>query len=246
LVGAPQGLEQTVSNGLISGIRLDDGVRVLQTSAAASHGSSGGPLLNRKGEAVGVMSFKLVDGENLNFTIPINYVRGKLDTLSLSNSKAFEPLKAKAEQRRGVWVAGRGSDEFENIYMEVLDILGTDGVEIFNYGSQKVISTQETGFMPLSSLIESLPKKGADSLLYIKVEPGVRYLSGIPFATVYFQCFDATGHVLWEEKATNVLASGGNLLLHPHGWKDKLTPHIGKPGLLLKQGQDGGSPEPKK
>jgi hypothetical protein len=51
---------------------------------------------------------------------------------------------------------------------------------------------------------------------------------------------------LWEEKATNVLASGGNLFLHPHGWKDKLTPHIGKPGLLLKQGQEEGSPEPKK
>src|SRR5215470_16491591 len=77
LVGAPQGLEQTVSNGLISGIRLDNGVRVLQTSAAASSGSSGGPLLNRSGEAVGVMSFKVVNGENLNFTIPVNYVRGK-------------------------------------------------------------------------------------------------------------------------------------------------------------------------
>jgi S1-C subfamily serine protease len=71
LVGAPQGLEQTVSDGLISGIRLDNGIRVLQTSAAASHGSSGGPLLNRSGEAVGVMSFKLVNGENLNFTIGV-------------------------------------------------------------------------------------------------------------------------------------------------------------------------------
>jgi len=42
LVGAPQGLEQTASDGLISGIRLDDGIKILQTSAAASHGSSGG------------------------------------------------------------------------------------------------------------------------------------------------------------------------------------------------------------
>jgi len=58
LVGAPQGLEQTVSSGLISGIRLDNGVRVLQTSAAASPGSSGGPLLNRSGDAIGVMSFE--------------------------------------------------------------------------------------------------------------------------------------------------------------------------------------------
>jgi hypothetical protein len=130
--------------------------------------------------------------------------------------------------------------------MEILDMLGSDGMEIANYGSQKFTNSQETGFMPLSSLIEMLPKKGADSLLYIKVEPGERYLSGIPSATVDFQCFDATGHLLWEKKATNVLASGGNLLLHPKGWKGKLTPHIGKPGLLLKQGQGERLPEPKK
>jgi hypothetical protein len=244
LIGTPQGLEQTVSNGLISGIRVDDGVRVLQTSAAASPGSSGGPLLNRSGEAVGIMSFKFVNGENLNFAVSINYVRGKLDTLSFSNPKAFEPLKAKAEQHRGVWVAGHGSAEFEGILMEVLDMLGSDGVEIANYGSRKVTNTQETGFMPLSSLIEMLPKKGADSLLYIKVEPGELYSSGIQSATVYFECFDASGHVLWNEKASNVLPNGGNVLFHPRGWKSKLTPHIGQPGLLLKQGQEEGSPVP--
>jgi len=241
LVGAPQGLEQTVSNGLISGTRIDEGVRVLQTSAAASPGSSGGPLLNRKGEAVGVMSFKVVNGENLNFTIPINYVRGKLDSLTLSNPKAFVPLKAQAEKHRGVWVAGHGSAAFEEIYMEVLDILGSGGVEIANYGAQKFTNTREAGFMPLSSLIEKLPKTGADSLLYIKVEPGMTSRA----ATVYFQCYDATGHILWDEKATDVLVNGGNTLFHPRGWKSKLTPHIGKPGLLLKQDQEEGSPEPK-
>jgi len=230
LVGAPEGLEQTVSNGLVSGIRLDNGVRVLQTSAAASHGSSGGPLLNRKGEAIGVMSFKLVDGENLNFTIPINYVRGKLDTLSVSNSKAFEKLKDKAEQHRGVWVAGYGSAAFEQIFMEVLDILGNRGVKVANYGLQKVTNIRETGFMPLSSAIEMLPKTGADSLLCIKVEPGMTSLA----STVYFRCFDSTGHILWEEKANDVLVNGGNTLFHPKGWKSKLTPHIGKTGLSLK------------
>ena len=121
--------------------------------------------------------------------------------------------------------------------MEVLDILGSSGVKIANYGLQRVTNTRQDGYMPLPSLIEMLPKKGADSLLYIKTEPGEVYLSGVPFATVSFQCFDASGHVLWEEKATNVFASGRNNVFHPKGWKSKLTPHIGKPGLLLKQGQ---------
>jgi V8-like Glu-specific endopeptidase len=242
LVGTPQGLEQTVSNGMISGIRIDNGVRVLQTSAAASPGSSGGPLLNRNGDAVGVMAFKLVNGENLNFAIPINYVRGKLDTLTLSKPKTFEPLKAKSEQHQGVWVAGHGYYVFEGVFTEILDILGTSGVEVANNKMQR-ITNSSSGFMPLSALIENLPKSGADSLLYVKVETAL----GSPAAsTVYFQCFDATGHILWEEKATDVLTNGGNTLFHPRGWKSKLTSHIGKPGLLLKQGQENGSPEPKK
>jgi len=238
LVGAPQGLEQTVSDGLISGIRLDNGVRVLQTSAAASPGSSGGPLLNRSGEAVGVMSFKVVNGENLNFTIPVNYVRGKLDFLTLSKAKAFEPLQAPAQRHRGAWVAGHGSSEFEGIFMEVLDILGTSGVEIANSGIQKFTNSGSSGFIPLSALIQTLPKTGADSLLYVKVEPALSL--GQPTATVHFQCFNATGRLLWEETASDVLANGGNTLFHPNGWKRRLARHIGKPGLLL-QGQLEGS-----
>lgn len=246
LVGAPQGLEQTVSNGLISGIRLDEGVRVLQTSAAASPGSSGGPLLNRNGEAVGVMSFKVVNGENLNFTIPINYVRGKLGNLTSSNPQAFAPLQGQAEKHRGVWVAGHGSSQFSSVYMELLDFLSSSGVEIANYGLQKVTDTQETGFMPLSSLIETLPKTGADSLLYVKVEQGEIMLGGYVRATVYFQCFDTTGQLLWDEKVISGAVDGRDTRLGSHGWKRKLTPHIGKPGLLLKQGQEEGSQEPKK
>jgi hypothetical protein len=246
LVGAPKGLEQTVSDGLISGNRIDNGVRFLQTSAAASPGSSGGPLLNRRGEAVGVMSFKVVNGENLNFTIPINYVRGKLDTLALSNPKAFEPLKAQAEKHRGVWVTGYGSGQFSSVYMELLDFLSTSGVEIANNGAKKFTNVNETGYMPLSALIETLPKTGAESLLYVKVEQGELMLNGGFRVTVSFQCFDATGRPLWNERASNVLINGANPFGRSSGWKSKLTPHIGKPGLLLKQGQEDGSPEPKK
>lgn len=246
LVGSPRGLEQTASNGLISGIRIDEGVRVLQTSAAASPGSSGGPLLNRSGEAIGVMSFKVVNGENLNFTIPINYVRGKLDTLALSNAKAFGPLEAQAEKHQGVWVAGYGSGQFSTVMMELLDFLSTSGVEIANNETQKFKNISETGFMPLSALIETLPRTGADSLLYVKVEQGELMLNGNFRVTVNFQCFDATGHLLWNEKASNVLADGTRAFAVRSSWKSKLAPHIGKPGMLLKQGQEEVAPEAKK
>lgn len=243
LVGAPKGLDQTASNGLISGIRIDNGVRVLQTSAAASPGSSGGPLLNQSGEAVGVMSFKILNGENLNFAIPINYVRGKLDTLSLSNPKAFGVLEDGAVKHRGVFVAGYGTDQFSSVYMELVDFLSSSGVAISNNGMQRFKDPTVAGFVPLSTLIETLPKVGADSLLYVKVERGELMLGGWVATTAYFQCFDATGHLLWSEKLKNVKVNGEGTLFGGAGWKSKLTPHIGKPGLLLKQGQQEGSPK---
>jgi len=85
LIGAPRGLEQTVSNGIISAIRLlPTGTKALQTTAAASPGSSGGPLLNVRGEVIGVLTYSLVEGQNLNFAIAINYVRGMIDYMALN------------------------------------------------------------------------------------------------------------------------------------------------------------------
>ena len=81
LIGSPRGLDRTVSDGLISAVRdSGEGYRLLQTSAAASPGSSGGGMFNRSGELIGIVASKLTAGENLNFATPINYVRGMLAT----------------------------------------------------------------------------------------------------------------------------------------------------------------------
>lgn len=127
--------------------------------------------------------------------------------------------------------------------MDILDVLGSRGVEIANSGIQKFTNLNSGGFMPLSALIETLPGTGADSLLYVRTEPALSL--GQPTATVHFQCFDATGRLLWEETASDVLANGGNTIFHPNGWKRRLARHIGKPGLLM-QGQLASSPGPEK
>lgn len=81
LVGSPQGLDLTVSEGVISAVRdSGDGYRLLQTSAPASPGSSGGGMFNAYGELVGVVTSQITDGQNLNFGVPINYARGLLAT----------------------------------------------------------------------------------------------------------------------------------------------------------------------
>jgi len=86
-IGTPEGLEQTVSTGVVSGRRLmPAGYAILQTTAPVSHGSSGGPLLNRDGKTIGIITAFLAEGQNLNFAIPINYVRGIVDSLALSST----------------------------------------------------------------------------------------------------------------------------------------------------------------
>ena len=77
-IGHPLGLEDTVSNGLISAVRTIEGITVLQISAPIAPGSSGGPIFNDSGEVIGVSTAVLQGGQNLNFGLPSKYLRALL------------------------------------------------------------------------------------------------------------------------------------------------------------------------
>lgn len=74
IIGTPaeEFLEQSISRGIVSGIRLIEGNPVIQTDASISPGNSGGPAFNSKGQVIGVVSSKLVGGgvEGIGFIIP--------------------------------------------------------------------------------------------------------------------------------------------------------------------------------
>jgi len=93
-IGNPHGLEGTLSHGLVSGRRAFDADSILQITAPISPGSSGGPVVNRRGEVVGVAAASLQGGQNLNFAIPAKYVQAMLDS-----SSETVPLRATAGRR---------------------------------------------------------------------------------------------------------------------------------------------------
>jgi tetratricopeptide (TPR) repeat protein len=72
-VGAPQGLELTLSEGIVSQLRGGN-PPLIQTTAAISPGSSGGGLFNADGELVGITTFHLKEGQSLNFALPVEWI----------------------------------------------------------------------------------------------------------------------------------------------------------------------------
>jgi serine protease Do len=74
-IGAPAGLELTISEGIVSALRKVDEGTVIQTTAPISPGSSGGGLFDASGAMVGIVTFQHRFGQNLNFALPADWIR---------------------------------------------------------------------------------------------------------------------------------------------------------------------------
>jgi hypothetical protein len=73
-IGAPQGLDLTISEGIVSSLRDVPGGTVIQTTAPVSRGSSGGGLFDAAGRLVGIVTFQHRYGQNLNFALPADWI----------------------------------------------------------------------------------------------------------------------------------------------------------------------------
>lgn len=101
-IGTPENLEQTVSDGVISGIRnIGTGFKILQISAPISHGSSGGPLFDLHGKVVGITTAVIEGAQNLNFAIPINYLKPLIE-----NGKVIPLSKFQEDFQQKQWFGG--------------------------------------------------------------------------------------------------------------------------------------------
>lgn len=100
VVGNPVGLEGTLSDGIISNLStLEHSNKRLQMTAPISPGSSGGPVLNRQGEVIGVAvgSRQALGAQNLNFAIPSNYLKKLLEQSKLATPLSEQEQSISAE-----------------------------------------------------------------------------------------------------------------------------------------------------
>jgi hypothetical protein len=88
----PIGLQNSLSEGILSAIRQYEGYKLFQTTTPISPGSSGGPLFNSLGQVIGIAVGSFEDGQNLNLAIPIDYSKGMLLT------STSQPLAAVYEE----------------------------------------------------------------------------------------------------------------------------------------------------
>lgn len=96
-ISSPEGLVNSLTTGVISGVRRLDTHRVFQITAPISQGSSGGALFNSNGEVIGIVTYLLKSGQNINFAVPINYARGMISDEARTSLAKLKPLPAKQE-----------------------------------------------------------------------------------------------------------------------------------------------------
>jgi S1-C subfamily serine protease len=162
-ISSPEGLGNSISEGILSA-RRGGADSFLQITAPISHGSSGGPLLDSRGEVVGVTVAQMKEGQNLNFAIPVERVK-QLQSKPLINPQAlpefFAILNGWSPQQQTTWtgtyqgsVYNKTAEQGAQVALEIEqtggDIHGCFVVTKPLYGSGSLEGTADEGELSFS------------------------------------------------------------------------------------------------
>lgn len=162
--GAPLGLSFSMSEGIVSGIRTSQELRDLkvvdvdgtwlQTTTPISPGNSGGPLVNRRGELVGMNTMTLSIGQNLNFAI------SSLDITEALKTKKDQPIALSPENTRPVRKSvGQGREK-------LIDATNTEkGQQLLSQLKQVFLLRIEVGFNDVTGNVNEFLKLQAERAL---------------------------------------------------------------------------------
>ena len=154
-IGNPLGLEHTVTQGIISakGRKLDTGVSsFLQTDAAINRGNSGGPLLNLRGEVVGINTAINPAGQNIGFAVPISQV-----------NRILKDLRSGKPVSRGY--LGIGPAELDQAYQDALG--AKEGVVVSTVEKGQAADKAGVQRLDVITALDGQPVKSADEVVAV-------------------------------------------------------------------------------
>lgn len=186
-VGVISGLGRTVTasgGGIISTLE-----NVIQTDAAINKGNSGGPLLNLKGEVIGINAAMAYGAENIGFAIPVNKAKKDIDQFKRTGKITFPYLgiwyfnlnedlqkEVKAELEKdlpteGAWITSWNRDEYGNWYKK------TESAVVSESAAQKaglkeddiILEFDGIKITPLNSLAKIIEKYAPGDKISLKV-----------------------------------------------------------------------------
>ena len=171
-VGNPYGLENTVTLGIISNLNrnvsqlgiYDKKIELIQTDAAINPGNSGGPLLNSKGEVIGINTLiRSGPGAGLSFAIPINKVKAIVNELLL-NGKVIHPMI-------GISLINETSLDTNNIKVKVGYVVPKSPAAKSGILINDIILKVEKEYIYKSSdVVDAINKNGVNKFANILVE----------------------------------------------------------------------------
>ncbi len=117
VIGNPYGLEGSVSNGIVSAVREIPGYgKIIQITAPISPGSSGSPVVNMRGQVIGVATLQAEEGQSLNFAVPSERIAqlkiGQLQSFANVSKETNQNKRAIAERLYSKGLQNLSNDDY--------------------------------------------------------------------------------------------------------------------------------------
>ena len=114
VIGAPKGFGFSIADGLLSQMPIIDEFTQYQISCPLSTGNSGGPVVDERGEVIGVASWSKLDAQNLNFAVPIEYVRALDPSAATVDWRGANPGLANSNRKKNLRRLSEPDDDLES------------------------------------------------------------------------------------------------------------------------------------
>ena len=193
-VGNPEGAEfsWSIAAGIVSSPKrqlmfynsegiLEKKMNVVQTDAAVNHGNSGGPIINVRGEIVGIVTFKRTDSAGMGFALPADGVL--IDVTAIIETGSAASVSSGIYMPRpliGITGVGVKGDTY---YKNVMNN-GQSAIEEVDEAYAKA-NPNTTFYAPVSGVHVSLTSAGSDAAKYLKVNDVITEVNGKPVASIY-------------------------------------------------------------